>query len=297
MKIVVTGSLGHIGKPLTQELVKAGHEVTVISRDLEKKKDIEALGAKPAIGAVEDVDFLAATFTGADAVYAMIVPGSFFDPAYDLIVHVKQIANNYAKAIKQSGVKQVVHLSSIGAHMEKNNGILLFHYHAEQIFKALPADFIVKTVRPVAFYYNLLAFIPTIQHTGNIVSNYGAEDMIAWVSPKDIAVVVAEEITMPFVNRSMRYIASDEPSCQQIASILGTSIGKPDLKWNVLPNEQMESILLGVGMNANIAKGIVEMNAAMHTGELFEDYHRHKPVLGKVKIDDYAKDFAAAFNQ
>ncbi len=297
MKIVVTGSLGHIAKPLTQELVQKGHHVTVISRDAEKKKEIEALGAKAAIGAVEDVDFLTATFAGADVVYAMIVPGSFFDPAYDLIVHVKQIANNYAKAIKQSGVKQMVHLSSIGAHMERNNGILLFHYHAEQIFKALPSDVIVKTVRPVAFYYNLLAFIPAIQHTGSIASNYGAEDRVAWVSPKDIAAVVVEEITTPFVNRTLQYIASDEPSCQQIASVLGAAIGKPDLTWNVIPNEQMENILTGVGMNSNIAKGIVEMNAAMHTGELFEDYHRHKPVLGKVKIEDFAKDFAAAYHQ
>jgi NAD(P)H dehydrogenase (quinone) len=31
MKITVTGSLGNISKPLTEILVKAGHQVTVIS--------------------------------------------------------------------------------------------------------------------------------------------------------------------------------------------------------------------------------------------------------------------------
>lgn len=52
MKIIVTGSLGHISKPLTQALVKNGHAVTVISRKAEKQKDIESLGAKAAIGSI-----------------------------------------------------------------------------------------------------------------------------------------------------------------------------------------------------------------------------------------------------
>lgn len=69
MKITITGSLGNISKPLTEELVQKGHAVTVISSKPEKQKDIETLGAKAAIGTIEDVAFLTATFTGADAVY------------------------------------------------------------------------------------------------------------------------------------------------------------------------------------------------------------------------------------
>ena len=297
MRIVVTGSLGHISKPLTKELVAKGHAVTVISRDPERKKEIEALGAKSAIGVMEDVDFLTEAFAGADLVYCMIAPGSFFDPNLDLMNYASQIASNYAQAIKQAGVKHLIHLSSIGAHMDKGNGILRFHYNAEQIFQALPLDVIVKTVRPVAFYYNLLGFIPTIKNAGFIASNYGGDDLIAWVSPNDIAAVIAEEIMQLSVVRKVRYIASQELRCNEMAAVLGKAIGKPNLKWNVISNEQMEGILLGVGMNPTIAKGLVEMQASMHTGELFEDYYRNKPILSKVKIEDYAKDFALAFNQ
>src|SRR5713226_4559937 len=98
MKIVVTGSLGHISDPLTKELVQKGHAVTVISSKPGKQKDIEALGAKAAIGTLEDVNFLAATFTGADAVYAMVPPNHFFEP--DPIVYFRRIGNNYAQAIQ-----------------------------------------------------------------------------------------------------------------------------------------------------------------------------------------------------
>jgi len=57
MKIVITGSLGHISKPLAQELVQKGQVVTVISSKQERQKDIEALGATGAIGSVEGADF------------------------------------------------------------------------------------------------------------------------------------------------------------------------------------------------------------------------------------------------
>jgi AraC family transcriptional regulator, transcriptional activator of pobA len=45
MKIIVTGSLGNISKPLAKELIEKGHEVTVISSSLERKSEIESLGA------------------------------------------------------------------------------------------------------------------------------------------------------------------------------------------------------------------------------------------------------------
>lgn len=74
MKITVTGSLGYVSTPLIQELIKKGHSVTAISSNAEKQAAIEALGAKAAIGTMEDVDFLTDTFRGADAVYCMLAP-------------------------------------------------------------------------------------------------------------------------------------------------------------------------------------------------------------------------------
>ena len=45
MKIILTGSLGHISKPLAVELIQQGHSVTVISSNPDKQKEIETLGA------------------------------------------------------------------------------------------------------------------------------------------------------------------------------------------------------------------------------------------------------------
>ena len=300
MKIIVTGSLGHISRPLTVELLQKGHAVTVISSKPERQAEIEALGAIAAIGTMEDADFLSATFKGADIVYVMETHGasSFFDPNLDLMAVISKIGQNYKQAIQQSGVKRVVHLSSIGAHTDKGNGILAFHYNVENILKQLPDDVSIKFMRPVGFYYNMFAFIPTIKTQGAIVSNYGGDVKNPWVSPLDIAAVIAEEMEKPFDGREIRYIASDEVSPNEVAGILGEAIGKPDLKWLAIPDEQLLNGMVAAGMNSNIAKGLVEMNAGFHRGPLYEDYYLHRPaVFGKVKLTDFAKDFAAAFKQ
>ena len=298
MKITITGSLGNISKPLAIELVKKGHAVTVISSKAERQKDIEAIGAKAAIGSMEDADFLTSAFQGADAVYVMetLGAGRFSDQHIDVIDAIAKIGSNYKQAIEQSGVKRVVHLSSIGAHSDKGNGMLAFHYKVEQILNELPADVSIKFMRPVGFYINMFAFIPTIKAQNAIVSNYGGDSKEPWVSPLDIAAVIAEEIEKPFEGRTIRYIASEELSPNEVAHILGEAIGKPNLKWVIISDEQMLKGMVAAGMNPDVAKGLVEMNTGRRSGVLGEDYNRHKPTLGKVKLREFAKEFAAVYN-
>ncbi len=209
----------------------------------------------------------------------------------------QKAGNSYAQAIRDSGVKRVVHLSSIGAHLEKGTGLILGHYYVEGILNKLPG-IAITTMRPTAFYYNQYGFLPGIKKSGIIASNYGAEDRVVWVSPLDIADAIAEEIVKPFEGRKIRYVGSEELSCNEVAGILGAAIGKPDLQWIVITDEQMRAGLDAIGMAPKIAGGLVELNAAMHSGILWEDYKLNKPAaMGKVKMRDFAKEFAAAFSK
>ena len=297
MKITVTGSLGHIGRPLVQTLIQNGHSVTVISSNTEKQKAIETMAGKAAIGKLEDADFLNEAFMGADSVFVMEPPVGFFDHQLDITAYYSRLGHNFAQAIRQSGIKRVVHLSSIGGHMDTGNGILHFHHLVETILKGLPSDIALTHVRPLAFYYNLEGFIPVIKNAGLIAANYGGDDLIGWVSPLDIAAAVAEELSSPSVKQKIRYIISDELSCNETARILGEAIGKPDLKWIVIADEEMHGRLIKAGMAPHLAAGLVEMNAAMHSGKLFEDYNQHKPeAFGRVKMTDYGVEFAKAYD-
>lgn len=297
MKIIITGSLGNISKPLTALLLAKGHAVTVISSRPERKTEIEALGASAAIGFLEDGAFLTEAFRDGDVAYCMIPPGGFQDPDFDIVAHLEKVAANYYEAIVTSGIRKVVHLSSIGAHMEKGSGLIALHHQVEEKLRTLPEPVAITTLRPGAFYYNLFAFIPVIKALGAIQANYGDQDTVPWVSPLDIARVVAEDIAASMEGRKVRYVASEVRSCQEIATILGAAIGKPGLSWQLTSDAEMLGRLKEAGMNPAIARGLVEMNAKMHTGELLEDYFRHPPQLGNVKLHDFARDFAAAYKK
>ena len=295
MKYVITGGAGHVSKPLTEKLLSTGHEVTVISRNAKNIAGLTAKGAKAAIGSVEDVDFLTKVFTGADAVYTMVPPNMAASNWKDFIA---QTGISYAKAIKASGVKYVVNLSSIGAHLPENCGPVSGLYYVEKALNELNGVNI-KHLRAAYFYTNLLANIDMVRTLGIIGGNFGGPNLqIPIVDPSDIAETAAHElINLDFSGHSYRYIASDENTSDQIANVLGSAIGKPGLNWIVFSDEDALKGMIQAGLPAEIAKNFVEMNHSLHTGEMSTDYWKNHPDnLGKTKLEDFAKVFAAVYN-
>jgi len=298
MKIIVTGSLGHISRPLTQELLKNGHSIVVISSRQDNQAAIENMGAAAAIGSVQDVDFLTGAFAGADAVYTMVPPVSYLQPDLDPIKHFSEIAQNYKAAILNAGVKHVVNLSSWGAHRNNGTGGIAGTYYFEKIMNELPADVSITHIRPTSFYYNLLGLIPVIKYTGRIAANYGGDDRTVLVAPADIAKAVAEELQSLTEGRKIRYVASDELTCNEVARALGEAIGMPDLQWVLISDEEAKQNLLNAGLPMRSAELLVELQAGHHRGIIAEDYYLHRPeALGAIKIADFAREFALAYHK
>lgn len=294
MKYVITGSLGNISKPLTQQLVNAGHNVTVISSKADKQSQIESLGAHAAIGSVEDTAFLTRTFNGADAVYTMVPPTM---SAPDWVGYIHNIGKNYAEAIKAAGVKQVVNLSSIGAHMPEGCGPVSGLYHVEQELNKLDGVN-VKHLRPGFFFTNLYSNIGMIKHAGIIGANYGENTKLVMAHPNDIAAAAAEEMLTPtFTGKSIRFVVSDEPTTTEIAGALGAAIGKPQLPWVNFKNEDALNGMLQAGLPAEVAEKYMEMGDAMATGKMTAGYANTQPLASATKLADFAKEFAAAYAQ
>jgi uncharacterized protein YbjT (DUF2867 family) len=293
MKYAITGGAGHISKPLTEKLLRAGHEVTVIGRSAEKLKVLTDLGAKAAIGSVEDVEFLKKAFAGADAVYTMVPPK--LDVA-DWKGYIGQIGKNYTEAILANKIKYVVNLSSIGAHLPEGAGPVSGLYRVEQVLNSL-ADVNIKHLRPAYFYANLLANIDMVKHMNIIGSNFGGENYkMILAHTNDIAATAAEEmLSLGFTGHTVRYIASDERNTSEIASILGKEVEKPQLPWVVFSNEQALGGMIQAGLPEEIAKNYAEMGNALQTGVFAEDYWKHRPALSKTKLEDFAKEFAAVY--
>lgn len=111
-KILVTGATGYVGGRLVRPLLDAGFDVRVMSRDVSHlqgrswQADVE-LGE----GDVLNPESLPAVLEGIDVAYYLIHSmgdsGKFADRD-------RQAAENFAKAARSAGVKQIIYLGGLG---------------------------------------------------------------------------------------------------------------------------------------------------------------------------------------
>lgn len=292
MKIIVTGSLGNIGKKLTEELVSAKHEVIVVSSNSERQNEIEALGAKAAVGSVSDATFLTETFSGADAVFAMTPPNL---GGQNVVANTTEAGKALAQAFKNANVKRVVMLSSIGADLPNGTGPIEGLHHIENIYNDLEG-INITFLRAGYFFTNYYNDVPMIKNAGIMGSNLPAETQIPLVHPHDIAVAAAEELQKNSEGKNIRYIVSDFRLAGEIAKIVGEKIGKPELPWVEFSDEEALQGMTQAGIPNEIAQLYVDMGAGLRNGKIQSDFLKTgEEVTGKIKLEDFAKELAHQF--
>ncbi|HMO61269.1 MAG TPA: NmrA family NAD(P)-binding protein [Ferruginibacter sp.] len=296
MKYVITGGAGNISKPLTLALLKAGHNVTVIGRNADNLKALTAAGASAAIGSVEDVQFLTQAFAGADAVYTMVPPR--YDITANWKAYIGQVGANYRDALKNSGVKYVVNLSSVGAHLADGCGPVSGLHLAELALNELEGIAILH-LRPGYFFSNFFGNTNMVRQMNILGSNFGGPGFkLVLSATDDIAAVAANALlNHNFTGHAYLYLASDVRTTDEIATVLGEAVQKQHLPWVTFTDEQALSGMLAVGFTEEIAQNYVEMGRAISSGAMMEDYWKSEPVWGNVKLEDFAKQFAAVYLQ
>ena len=294
MKYVIIGGAGNTSRPLAEKLLKAGQQVTVVGRKESHMESLKKQGAEVAIGSVEDPEFIKKIFSAADAVYTMVPPK--FDIASNWKEHIGNIGKIYRDAIKGSSIQYVVNLSSVGAHLPDGCGPVSGLYKVENALNELK-EVNIRHLRPAYFYVNFLGSIDLVKNMNIIGSNFGGEGFkFPLADTNDIAEVAAEELlSTGFNGHSVRYIASDEPTTDEIASVIGEAIGKPELRWVVFSDQQAAEGLQHAGFTEEIARNYAEMGHAFNSGKMLEDYWKHRPIPGSTKMADFAKVFAKLY--
>jgi hypothetical protein len=126
---------------------------------------------------------------------------------------------------------------------------------------------------------------------------YGGNDRLVMASPQDIAEAVSKEIVKTENIDRVVYVNSDERKCNEVAAVLGAAIGIPDMKWGVLTKEDVLNTLANTHIPEHTAAMLVELGEAIHSGRLREDFDSHIPLSDKVKLEDFAQEFARVFHQ
>src|SRR5271165_5878616 len=126
---VVLGASGNTGHIVAQNLLARQQKVRVVGRNAAHLQAHAAQGAEIFIGDVTDASALTKAFQEADSAYVMIPPNP---TSHDPLGYEEQASDAIAAVVKNTGIKHVVSLSSIGADKNKGTGPVLGLHNLEQ---------------------------------------------------------------------------------------------------------------------------------------------------------------------
>jgi uncharacterized protein YbjT (DUF2867 family) len=262
--IVITGATGNTGSVIAEKLLAAGEKVRVIGRSEEKLQPLVARGAEAFVTDITDVDPLTKAFSGATAAYAMIPPNM---AAENMRAHQEAVSDALAIAIRQSGVKHVVALSSVGADKpEKCGPVTGLHFFEEKLNRI--AGLNVLHLRAGYFMENFLQYVKLIKSMGMTAGTLKDDLPISMIATRDIAAVAAELLrARNFSGSTTRELLGPRDyTMQQATSIIGAAIGKPKLSYTQLPAMMVKPALSQMGISKSVAEGLLEMMEAINSG-------------------------------
>jgi uncharacterized protein YbjT (DUF2867 family) len=291
--IVVTGASGQIGRALSRRLLERGHIVRVVARTRERLAPLGARGAEVHAGSVEDGAFLERVLRGADSAFLMVPPDY---GSNEILANQRRVVDAEVAAVRASGVRRVVALSSIGAHLDSGTGpIVTLRYLEQQLSDVEGVD--VLFLRAAYFMENLLQNIDLIKGMGIAGSGARADASLPMVTTPDIAEVAAERLERgDFAGKVVRYVlGARDVTFGEAARILGASIGRPDLPYVQFSYDDLTGALTGAGLPPKVAGLFVEMNRAINDGLLAPTQARTAENTTPTTLEAWSSEFASAF--
>lgn len=292
--IVITGASGNTGSVAADALLAQGQKVRVVGRNAAKLERFAKKGADVFVGDVADADAMTRAFTGASAVYAMIPPNA---GAQDFRAEQERISDALTAAIRNAGVTHVVALSSVGAHLPERTGPILGLRSFEQKLRGI-TGLNALILRPVSFMENLLVQVNIIQMFGMLAGAHRADLKEAMIATRDIGAVAAQALARRVFKKveAIELLGERDVTMVEAATIIGNAIGKPDLAYMQLPDEQVRGGMMQMGLSASYVDLILEMIHAMNDGYLKPEEDREPENSTPTTLEQWAADtFAPAF--
>jgi NAD(P)H dehydrogenase (quinone) len=140
--VVVTGASGRVGRAAVRAFAARSPEVRAFVRDRANAEELRRLGAKVAVGAIDDVDTLATVMRGAHSVCHLIGSLDLSDAAEYERVNTDSVRWTLEAAV-EAGVKRFLFVSYPGADPGSSNAFLRAKGLAERAIEASPIDHVI----------------------------------------------------------------------------------------------------------------------------------------------------------
>lgn len=288
MRIAITAPTGNVGAPLVARLLEAGagEDLVLLARHPAKLAGAAARGATVRTGSLEDAGFVVDATEGADVLF-WLTPPNYAAP--DLRAHYNALGRNAVRAVEAHRIPRVVHLSSIGAQLERGTGPIVGLHDVEALLDAACPN--VTHLRPAAFFQNFLWQVPSMRGMGAIFMPVAGGARGAMVDTRDVAAAAAQRLLDGgWSGRSTRGLHGPaDVSYDEAAAVISSATGRRVAHVQV-PPEQAREALLGLGMSPGAAEAMLELYRGIDDGTIVAEEPRSAETTTPTPFADFARE-------
>ena len=249
-------------------------------------------GAEAFTANLSDAVALAKALSGARAAYLMLPPVTSREDQ-------ERLSDAIANAVKESGLCYAVHLSSYGAHVPAGTGPIAGLHSSEQKLNAI-RGLNVLHLRAAYFMENNLAAIGTIHRMGIFAGALLPDLKLPMIATRDIGDYAAKRLLdLDFSGKQTRELLGERDlSMTEAAAVIARGIGKPDLRYQQFPYDQVQQVLTQMGIPPKTAALYIEMYKVINAGVVAAQEPRSPENSTPTTFEEFVQEvFAAAYHE
>jgi uncharacterized protein YbjT (DUF2867 family) len=288
---VILGASGNTGSIIAHSLLSKGEKVRVIGRDAGRLQRFVRKGAEAFTADVSDAAALTKAFSGGRAAYLMLPPVISREDQ-------ERESDAIAKAVKESGLRCAVHLSSYGAHVPEGTGPVAGLHSSEQKLNAI-SGLNVLHLRAAYFMENNLAAIGMVRGMGMFGHALLPDLKLPMIATRDVGDYAAQRLLdLDFSGKQTRELLGERDlSMAEATAVIARGIGKPDLRYEQFPYDQMQQGLTQMGIPPKRTAVYIEMFKAINAGVLAAQEPRLPENSTPTSFEKFVQDvFAPAYH-
>src|SRR6202790_4356505 len=288
---VILGASGNTGSIIANSLLAEGRKVRVMGRDAGRLQRFVDKGAEAFTANLSNAAALTKAFSGARAAYLMLPPAKSREEQ-------ERNSDAIAKAVREAGVRYAVHLSSYGAQVAEGAGPVSGLHSSEQKLNAIEGLNVLH-LRAAYFMENNLAAIGMIHGMGLVGNALRPDLKIPMAATRDVGDYAAQRLLhLDFSGKQTRELLGERDlSMTEATAVIARAIGKPALRYEQFPYDQVQQALTQLGVPLKGAAMYIEMFNAMNTGVLVPLEPRSRENTTATSIEQFVQDVFAAVYQ
>jgi uncharacterized protein YbjT (DUF2867 family) len=255
---VILGASGNTGSVVADFLLSKGEKVRVVGRDAGRLQRFVDKGAEAFMADLSDGAAITKAFSGARAAYLLLPPVKSREVQ-------ERESDAIAKAVKESGLRYAVHLSSYGAQVPQNTGPLVGLHASEEKLNAI-SGLSALHLRAGYFMENNLVAIGMIHGMGLVGNALLPDVKLPMIATRDVGNYAAQRLLhLDFSGKQSRELLGERDlSMTEVTAVIARGIGKPDLRYQQLSYDQVQQALIDLGVPPKGAALYVEMYKAIN---------------------------------